>query len=553
MSGTCVEKMSHNCGSSDGLQVFKSDGVFNAYCYACGTYVPDPYADQKPLKQHPVQVKTPGQIQAELDVIHQYPVKDLDDRQLNKQTLAHFGVKVGLSEQDGSSITSHFYPYTSDHKVVGYKCRIVEGKVMFSIGTVKGVELFGWEQAIQSGSKRLYITEGEIDAMTVWQVLMRKITEGPEQFRNQIPAVVSLVNGSSSAKKGLTENATAIRNSFVEVVLVFDQDEAGEKATADAIKAYPKATSVVVPGKDPNACLTSGHKDAMWRALVFQAVKPKNTRVKNFLDYVEDIKKPVPRGLDFPFEGLTKLTRGLRYGEVYYVGSGVKMGKSDLLNALVVHFTVKHKIHVLVAKPEEGLVWTSKHMAGKAVGAIMYDADIPIDPDEVDEAAGLIGDRIHMVEQYQELSWNVLKQDILDAINEHDVKLVMIDPITNLVLGMSASDANTMLGAIAQDAAMLAKDQNISLWFFAHLNAPKVGEPHERGGTVYSHQFSGSRSMMRSTQYMLGLEGNKDPKLPEEQRNLRQLVMLEDRQYGSSGVVELYWDLNSGLFNEIKE
>ena len=229
------------------------------------------------------------------------------------------------------------------------------------------------------------------------------------------------------------------------------------------------------------------------------------------------------------------------------------MGKSDLLNALVVHFIVKHKIHVLVAKPEEGLVWTAKHMAGKAVGSIMYDSDIPIDPVAVDKAAELIEDRLHMVEQYQELSWNVLKQDILDAVHENGVKLVMIDPITNLVLGMPASDANTMLGAIAQDAAMLAKDQNISIWFFAHLNAPKVGEPHERGGTVYSHQFSGSRSMMRSTQYMLGLEGNKDPNLPEEQRNLRQLVMLEDRQYGSSGVVSLYWDKNTGLFNEIKE
>jgi len=550
----CIEKINHDCGSSDGLQVFEEDGAYSGFCFACRTYIPDPYGDNPPTKQHPVQVKTPAQIQAELDIISTYPVANLHDRHLNKQTLEHFGVKVGLSEQDGSTITSHFYPYRTDNgPISGYKCRIVEGKVMFTIGSTKGADLFGWREAITSGSKRLYITEGEIDAMTVWQVLMRKIKEGPEQYRHQVPAVVSLVNGSSSARKGLTENATAIRNSFKEVVLVFDQDEAGEKATADAIKSYPKATSVVVPGKDPNDCLVSGHKDALWKALVFQAAKPKNTRIRNIRDFIEDVKLPVKRGLSMPFEKLDQMTRGLRWSEVYYLGAGVKMGKSDLLNALAVWFMTEHKLHILVAKPEEALKHTSKHMYGKAVGKIMYDADIPINPDDVDEADLLLEDRCHVIEQYQELQWAVLKQDIEEAINEFGVKIVFIDPITNLTLGMGSSDVNTMLGAIAQDIAMLAKEREIAVFMFCHLKSPDSGDSHERGGRVMSHQFTGSRSMMRSCQYMLGLQGNKAPELPLEQQNMRQLVMLEDRQHGSSGVVNLYWDHKTGLFNEIKE
>jgi len=39
----CVEKLAHSCGSNDGLQVFEEGGEYTGYCFACGTYVDDPY------------------------------------------------------------------------------------------------------------------------------------------------------------------------------------------------------------------------------------------------------------------------------------------------------------------------------------------------------------------------------------------------------------------------------------------------------------------------------------------------------------------------------
>ena len=59
--------------------------------------------------------------------------------------------------------------------------------------------------------------------------------------------------------------------------------------------------------------------------------------------------------------------------------------------------------------------------------------------------------------------------------------------------------------------------------------------------------------MMRSCNLMLGLEGDKNPDLDIEERNLRRLVILEDREFGASGVVRLYWDSATSLFNEIKD
>ena len=51
---------------------------------------------------------------------------------------------------------------------------------------------------------------------------------------------------------------------------------------------------------------------------------------------------------------------------------------------------------------------------------------------------------------------------------------------------------------------------------------------------------------------MLGLEGNRDPELSEEERNMRKLVLLEDREYGEVGELDMYWDKNTGLFNPME-
>lgn len=66
-----------------------------------------------------------------------------------------------------------------------------------------------------------------------------------------------------------------------------------------------------------------------------------------------------------------------------------------------------------------------------------------------------------------------------------------------------------------------------------------------------SHQFAGSRAMMRSCHLMLGLEGNKDPNLPEEERDLRKLVVLEDRAFGESGYVDMYYDRRTGILEDL--
>jgi len=185
-------------------------------------------------------------------------------------------------------------------------------------------------------------------------------------------------------------------------------------------------------------------------------------------------------------------------------------------------------------------------------------------------AGKILKDKLALVNLYQHIGWESLRKDMISAA-EWGAKAHFIDPITNLTNGVNSAEANTMLQSIAQDVSALALDLDITVFLFAHLKAPegnlsadqrankyKQGKylglgncPHELGGDVLSSQFAGSRAMMRSSNLMIGIESNKDPDLPEEIRNIRSLRVLEDREFGVSDKFPVYWNRQTGAFEEL--
>lgn len=223
-----------------------------------------------------------------------------------------------------------------------------------------------------------------------------------------------------------------------------------------------------------------------------------------------------------------------------------------------------------MAKPEEANKKTYKLLAGKIVGKVFHDPSREFDFDAYDKAGEVLKGKLGMVNLYQHLGWESLKADIYAAA-AWGAKVIFIDPITNLTNGMDAALANIKLQEIAQELAAMALDLNLVVFIFVHLKAPegnvskdarmkayKDGKyiglgncPHELGGDVSSAQFAGSRAMMRSCNYMLALKGNKDSFLSDEIRNIRELELLEDREFGEVGNFPLYWNKHSTHFEEL--
>ena len=226
--------------------------------------------------------------------------------------------------------------------------------------------------------------------------------------------------------------------------------------------------------------------------------------------------------------------------------------KSEVVNALAAHLITEHKLKVLLAKPEEANKKSYKLLVGKVAGRIFHDPRVEFDMDAYEKAGKLVRDNVAMLNLYQHIDWNTLKGDITFA-SSVGVKAVFIDPITNLTNGMSSSERNDALMGIAQELAAMAKDLDIVIFIFCHLNKPAKGIiPFDRGGKITTDYFAGSSAMARSCNYAVGMEGNKDPDQPIEVRNMRKLVLLADREFGESGSVDLYWNRDNGQFTEMK-
>lgn len=564
--GTQIDKIRHGCGDKQALAVFAhEDGTIDGYCFACGTAVKDPMGEGKQASDFPVPAKkTPEEIEAELAEISTYPTVDLPYRRLRKETLQKFGVKVALSESDGKTPVASYWPVTIDRKFTGYHVKTANGRP-FNVGITKGADLLNWDNAISSGAHTLIITEGPEDMAAV-----DKIYELHHSDPDYFPAIVSLPHGAGSARAALTKHAADIRRVFRRVLLSFDDDDVGREAVNKAMLILPDALSVTLPCKDANECIMKGRAKAAYKAFAFQATAPKNTNLIRASTLHEAARVPPTYGeWSWPWPKMNKALRGMRHGETIYVGAGQKMGKGEFRNSVIAHLMKEHDAKIMLASFEEPPTKSYKLINGKLAGKIFHDPEKEFDYEAFDEFADLMSSNLLLIDRYQRAKWNQVKEDVITA-HEWGARGFFIDPITNFTNGIDPAEANTFLQGMAQEASELAADLDSVFFFFCHLKANdstisaetrkrkyderkywKLGNcSHQRGGDIYSDQFTGSRAMARSCNLMIGIEGNKDPELPLEIRNTRNVTILEEREFGTVGDFPLYWNENTGQFTE---
>jgi len=461
----------------------------------------------------------------------------LMDRHLNATTLEHYGVKVSVNTSNGEQ-DKHYYPVTKNGTVHGYKVRALP-KTFATVGDTKGGELFG-QSVTPAGAKKLVITEGEIDAMSVFQVLYAKYPK----FK---PSVVSLTFGANV--KSVADNIDYV-NSFDEVILCFDNDQAGQDVQQEVIDLVgAKAKVMYLSSKDANDSLTSGKKDEIVSAF-FNAKIPKPDGFVTVDDVWAEATAMPTWGKAWPWPSLTKLTYGRRLGEGIYFGAGVKIGKSEAVNQIVHHILNVEKGNVAVFKLEEKPSMTVRKVAGKLAGKQFHIPDADFTQKQLEDAVGEVKKTgLVMYDSYGSTGWDSLKAAIRHAVVAEGCEDIIIDPLTRLTNGMPAAEANTELERISDELSKMAKDLGFFYHVFAHLKAPQKGKPHEQGGQVQSNQFTGSRSMMRAAYFLVGIERDKGAE-DEIVRNTSTFVLLEDRNFGNSGTFPVFYNRNTGDYLE---
>lgn len=459
--------------------------------------------------------------------------RDLKARKITEDTCRKFGYVVG-TDRSGKLVQAAPY-YDEDRNLVGQKVRDAEKNFTF-IGSMKTAVLFG-QHLWPAGGRRVVITEGEIDAMSVSQV------QG-----NKWP-VVSIPNGAQGAKKSLSKNIEWL-NSFEEVVLMFDMDEPGLAAMAECVSLFPsgKAKTASLPRKDANEMLKAGEGDqivqAIWNA---KAYRPDG--IVKLSDIKEEVLRDPEVGLPWFIPKLTELTYGRRWGEVYGFGAGTGIGKTDLFTQQiqfdVLELNQKVGLFFLEQKPAE----TAKRVAGKFAGKCFHIPDGSWTKEELAQVIDRLeeDDRISFYDSFGSAEWDVIASSIRYMAHSEGVRIFYLDHLTALA---DPEKEKESLEIVMKAMAMLAQELGIIIHFISHLTTPE-GKPHEEGGRVMIRHFKGSRSIGFWSFFMFGLERDQQHDDPRW-RSITTFRCLKDRYTGraTGSVIYLGYDRDTGKLFE---
>ncbi len=512
------------CGSRNNLARY-SDG--HAHCFSTGCDYYEPASDGSiPPKRRPSVAR---------DIFRGEEHVTLRARGITEETCRKFDYRVGTLNDGRKVQVAPYFNQAGD--LSGTKVRPKDKDGMFTTGDMSDCQLFGqplWGQ----GGKRVIVCEGEIDTLTVSQV------QG-----NKWP-VVGIPKGCKDAKTSLSRNLKWL-NTFDEVVLMFDMDEAGQDAAKECAPIFPpgKCKIASLPMKDPNELLQAGQGEAIISA-IWQAKSYRPDGVVKLSDIRDKVLTPPEMGLSWFSPRLTELTYGRRYGDIYAFGAGTGIGKTDFLTQQIQHDVDVLGLKVGLFMLEQNPAETAKRVANKFAGKTFH---IPDGSWTQEELVAVIDrleqeDRLFFYDNFGATDWEVIATTIRHLVHHEGIRVFYLDHLT--ALAAAEEDERKALEKIMAEMAGLVKELDIIIHLVSHLATPD-GTPHEEGGRVMIRHFKGSRAIGFWCMFMFGLERNQQHDDPRW-RSITTFRVLKDRNTGRAAgeVVYLGYDRDTGKLFE---
>jgi twinkle protein len=519
-----------HCNSSD-ANGYYSDG--HQYCFSCLTYTD---ADGESEYQS-LEVSKPVKMNKQLlNLPYDAEVRSIVDRNITRQTCEHYNVL----QTEGS----HFYPYTDeDGKTVAYKQRNVEHKTFSVIGNFQKATLFGQYLFNKGSSKYVTIVEGELDALAAYQMTGSKWP------------VVSIRNGAQAALKDCKAQYEWL-DSFENVVICFDADEPGQKASVEVAELFGNKAKIVKhikDCKDASDYLQTGQEQQFvrqwWASEVYV---PDGIVAASSL--WESVSTPEPAAEAFyPFAGLNSLLYGLRSAELITVTAGSGLGKSQFLREILYHIlkTTDWKIGGMFL--EESVRKTARSIMSLHANKKLHLPDTPVTEFELKEAfdATLGTNRVFLFDHFGSLAIDNVLNRIRYMARACDCRIVFLDHISLVVSGMDGNDERKSIDVLMTRLRTLVQETGITLICVSHLKRPNSDKGHEDGTAVSLSQLRGSGAIAQLSDAVITLERNS---MSEDAmvRNTTKVAVAKNRYTGATGPAgSLLYDMQTGRMVEV--
>ena len=516
-----------NCGSSDANGEY-SDG--HTYCFSCGNYGRGDTQGHHDEADAGFPVRTAGKAGGRTLLGQEGAgchgrVQAIPNRRLDEATCKLWGYEVG--EFNGKPC--HIANYRDvTGKAIAQKIRLPNKEFTFS-GSTKDVGFYG--EWLWNKGKRLVITEGELDALSMSQVM-----------GNKWP-VVSVPNGAQGASKTIKKRYDYLEN-FEEIILMFDMDEPGQKAAAECAELLPvgKVKIARLPLKDANDMLVAGRTEELMRA--FWDAKP--YRPDGLLvtkDLKEDILVADERGLSYPFSGLDDKLGGIFPSTLITVTSGSGLGKTTFMREIAYHLHTVHQKRVGMIMLEETVKRTTRSLVGLHLNKMLETDLSNTCPQEMSKAFDeLFGERdITLYDHFGSTEVDNILNRIRYMARAMDCTHIVLDHLSILISGLQMDDERKMIDVAMTKLRTLVQETGITLFLVSHLKRPSGDKGHEDGAQVMLGQLRGSHAIAQLSDAVIGLQKPSD----DPTGDATELVVLKNRSTGERG--------SAGILNYSRE
>ena len=502
-----------DCGSSDALARNK-DG--STYCFACSSHT------------------KPDNVIKMLDnlTIRKKQSISLEKRNINKETIKKYHV---VETKDAIK----FPYYNSDNTRLGYKTRSKSEKKFGYEGSSKNALLFG-QNLFNKGAKYITLTEGEIDALSAFQMLGSKYP------------CVSLRSGVAGVAKDIRQSYDWLI-SFDHIVICFDDDEVGRQASKKAAELLsPKARIMRMSYKDANEYLLNSEESRFTREW-WASEAPQIEGIVAGHDLLEAVMSgPTMPSCYYPYVGLNDLTYGIRMSELITITAGTGIGKSSFLREIVYSMLTETKDNIGLMFLEEDVAKTAKAITGLHLNKPIHLPNVEYSDEELREAFDetMGKKRIYLFDHFGSNEIDEVVNRVRYFAKVLGCKYVVIDHITIIVSSQQSGDERRSLDEIMTRLRTLVQELQICLIIASHLRRPANGS-HEEGGVTSLAQLRGSHSIGQLSDIVLGLERNGQAEDIEERHTTRVRV-IKNRFSGLTGpACSLHYNRETGRMLEL--
>jgi twinkle protein len=511
------------CGSSDAKAVYE-DG--HTYCFRCQKYDRGDGEIMETFTKN-------GQVSDQ--VFTQKMFGAIDDRKITKETCVKYGV---TQETD-----KHFYPYYNDSgEQVATKTRIVSKKNFTVTGSLRKCMLFGSQAFVAGSAKTITLTEGELDAMSVYEMNGKKY-----------PAVS--VGNASSAYNHVHSNYEYL-NSFNSIYIALDNDKAGQQHVDKIAGLFEpnKCKIVNMTMKDPSEYLVAHKRELFikewWAAETYTPAGIINMDKLGDSLYDEKDYESIP----YPWSGLTKKTYGMRTGELITLTSGTGLGKSSMTREIAVHLLDNSEHNIGLLALEESVKQTAFHLMSVKANRRLHikEEREKFSRSELKkwEDVTIGTGRFFAFDHFGSIENDEILSRIRYMIKVLDCRWIILDHLSILISGQDSPDERKGIDILMTKLRSLVEETGAGLILVSHLK--RVGDKgHEEGLEVSLSHLRGSQAIAQLSDIVIGAERNQQEEDPIL-KNTTTLRVLKNRYSGDCGVAAyLLYNSETGRLSEI--